>query len=343
MRAEWEPHAATWLAWPHHKTDFPSKLGAMRLAFAEAIRLLCTSERVRLLVESKAERRQAERTLKRAGASLEQVDFVQARTNRSWTRDYLPLFVRAGSTKKPSVVAVKWRFNGWARYRDHALDEKAGVLVAKREGRIVRRPHALGSDLVLEGGAIDVDGRGTLLTTEDCLLAGKRARMAALGREGIEQIFAETLGIKRVIWLPSGIAGDDTSGHVDDFARFVAPGHVVVCHETNRRDENYAPLRAAASVLKKAIDARGKRLLVSELPMPRPLYFDGQRLPASYANFYIANTRVLVPTFNDPNDRVALNTLADIFKHREVVGVHAVDWILGLGSLHCSTMQEPRA
>jgi agmatine deiminase len=342
MPAEWEPHEATWLAWPHHRTDWPGKLAAIPWVFAEMARHLCQGERVRVLVESRDERQKAERTLARAHVDLEKVDFVLAATNRSWARDYLPLFVTKKNTAgKADVVAVKWRFNGWARYRDHELDNLAGVKVARRFSRRMVRPRDKTGYLVLEGGSVDVDGQGTLITTEECLLTGARARAKHLGREDMERVLGDYLGVERVIWLGSGIAGDDTSGHVDDFARFVAPGRVVISTETRRSDRNWGPLRAAQQALAAARDAKGRQLEVVPLPMPAPLVYDGQRLPASYANFYIANGRVLVPTFNDPNDRVALGLMEELFPQRQVIGIHAVDLVLGLGTMHCSTMQHP--
>lgn len=342
MPAEWEPHEATWLAWPHHRSDWPGKLLVIPWVYAEMARYLCQGERVRLLVESRVERQKAERTFERAGVDLEKVDFVLAATNRSWARDYLPLFVtKKSGAGKSDVVAVKWRFNGWARYHNHELDNLAGVKVARRFSKRVVRPKDSSGFLVLEGGSIDVDGEGTLLTTEECLLTGPRARAKHLTREQMEQVLGDNLGIERVIWLGSGIAGDDTSGHVDDFARFVAPGRVVISTESRRSDRNWGPLRAAQQALSAARDAKGRQLEVVPLPMPAPVVYDGQRLPASYANFYIANGRVLVPTFNDPNDRVALRILEQLFPNRQVVGIHASDLVLGLGTLHCSTMQHP--
>ncbi len=344
MPAEWAPHEATWLAWPHHRTDWPGKLAVIPWVFAEIAKQLTRSERVRLLVSSKAEQARARRVFERAGVNLDRVDFVQAATNRSWTRDYLPLFVvsKADRTGRKQLGAVKWRFDGWGRYRDHALDDAAGVKVARRVAERVFLPRVEHEHLVLEGGSIDVDGAGTLLTTEECLLSGPRARAKHLGQAGIEKALSDYLGIQQVVWLPSGIAGDDTSGHVDDFARFVGVGRVVVCNETKRSDPNFAPLQKARRSLARARDARGRQLEVIPLPMPAPLFYAGQRLPASYANFYIANQRVLVPTFNDPSDRVALGILEQLFPKREIVGIHAVDLVLGLGTLHCSTMQQPQ-
>jgi len=202
-------------------------------------------------------------------------------------------------------------------------------------------PAVAGRRLVLEGGAIDVDGQGTLLATEQCLLTGRQARNRALGKAGMEAALRDYLGAEKVIWLGNGIAGDDTGGHVDDFARFVAPGVVALAEEKRRSDPNYRPLHEASERLSGARDARGRRLEVVRLPMPRPVLFDGERLPASYANFYIGTGAVLVPTFNDPADRSALGILAELFPKRTVVGIHSTDFVLGLGTIHCSTQQEP--
>lgn len=336
MPAEWEPHRATWLAWPHNLTDWPGKFAPIPWAFAELARALTRVERVRLLVASEAMELRARRYLQKAGAELTRIDFVRAATNRSWTRDFLPLAVVRATARGAELGAVKWRFDGWARYDDHRLDEAAGKSVAARFARRAWEPR-----VVLEGGAIEVDGEGTLMVTEECLLTGPYPRAAELGQAGVERAFSDYLGVDKVLWLPAGIAGDDTSGHTDDFVRFVAPGRVVLCRESNPRDPNHRTLEAAREHLEGVTDARGRHLEVIPLPMPAPLYFDGQRVPASYANFYLANELVLVPTFNDPSDRVALGTLAELFPERAVIGIHALDLVLGLGTLHCSTQQEP--
>jgi agmatine deiminase len=345
MPAEWEPHAATWLAWPHEPSDWPGKFEVVPWVFAEIARHLQAAERVRILVRDRAERTRAARVLTRSGVRLRRVDFVVAATDRSWTRDFLPIGVVRHRGRQRSLAAVKWRFNGWARYRNHAADEAAGGLVATRLGAPIYRPVGIARrrrvPIVLEGGAIDVDGQGTLLTTEPCLLTGRQARNRGLGREGMEAALRDYLGVEQVIWLGAGIAGDDTGGHVDDFARFVAPGRVVVAEEWDRGDPNHLPLKDARRRLELARDARGRHLDIVPLPMPRPVVFDGERLPASYANFYVGTGAVLVPTFNDPNDRIALATLAGLFPDRTVVGIHATDFVLGLGTIHCSTQQEP--
>jgi len=345
MPAEWEPHAATWLAWPHEPSDWPGKFEAVPWVMAEMARHLQDGERIRLIVRGAADRAHASRALASSGVSLRRVDFVVAATDRSWTRDFLPLGVVRRRGGRRELAAVKWKFNGWARYPNHAADEAAGRRVARRLGVPVFHPTATvrGRRLrvVLEGGAIDVDGEGTLLATEQCLLTGKQARNRALGRAGTEAVLRDYLGVEKVIWLGTGIAGDDTGGHVDDFARFVAPGRVVLAEETRRTDPNWRPLHEAAERLRGARDARGRRLDVVRLPMPQPVVFDGERLPASYANFYIGAGAVLVPTFNDPNDRIALGIISDLFPKRRVVGIHATDFVLGLGTIHCSTQQEP--
>jgi agmatine deiminase len=344
MPAEWEPHAATWLAWPHEPTDWPGKFAAIPWVFAEVARHLQDGERIRLIVGGKKEENAAKSAFSRAGVNLKQVDFVHLATDRSWTRDFLPLGLVKGAGKKRETALVKWKFNGWARYKNHARDEQAGLAVALQLGAPLALPEAefgkKRARVVLEGGAIDVDGEGSLLCTEECLLSGRQARNAPLGKAGMEAVLREHLGAERVLWLGSGIAGDDTAGHIDDFARFVAPGTIVLAHEQNERDPNYPVLRDAAARLKRARDAKGRKLELIRLPMPAPIVFDGQRLPASYANFYIGNSAVLVPTFNDPNDRQALGILSELFPSRRVVGIHSSDFVLGLGTIHCSTQQE---
>jgi agmatine deiminase len=353
MPAEWRPHAATWMAWPHKKGDWPGKMGAIPWVFAEIVRQLSRGERVRLIVASRGQQHQVERILRVSGVELGQVDFVLSKTDRSWTRDYVPSFVvrKAPRPRRPStrpeleVAAVKWRFNGWARYPDCRLDDTAGHRAVAHLGMrcFLPRVQARGRTrhVVLEGGALDVDGQGTLLTSDDCLLTGRHARNRCLGRHVLEQVFRDYLGIERVLWLGPGIAGDDTAGHVDDFVRFVAPGRVVLCQEKRRADPNHKPLERARELLENERDARGRKLELIRVPMPEPRSHGRQRLPASYANFYVANEAVLVPTFNDEADRHALGILGELFPSRRVVGIHAVDLVLGLGTVHCSTQQEP--
>ena len=328
MPAEWEPHEATWIAWPHNRDDWPGRFAPIPWVYAEIVRKLSAVERVRILVEDGALERQAGRILGKAGARMEAVEFLRIKTNRVWTRDYGPLFVKDRAGR---VALTRWRFNAWAKYDDWQRD----AAVPPRVQRRMKLP-MFESDMVLEGGSIDVNGAGMLLTTEECLLSPVQARNPGMDRAAIERRMADYLGIDRVIWLRNGIAGDDTHGHVDDLARFTSRDTVVVAGETDRNDPNYEPLAENARLL------RAAGLRVVKLPMPRPLIFNGQRLPASYANFYIANGLVLAPTFNDPADRVALAALARCFPDREVAGINCTELIWGLGALHCMTQQQPK-
>ncbi len=329
MPAEWEPHEATWIAWPHNRTDWPGRFPPIPWVYAEIVRKLATVERVRILVTDRDMQEQARRILRKAEAPLDAVDFYVCPTNRSWTRDYGPIFVK---NAKGEVGVTAWRFNAWAKYDDWKQDARVARFIAGK----LKRPAWI-SDMILEGGSIEVNGDGLLLTTEECLLSSVQARNPEMTREHIEERLRDYLGAERVIWLQRGLAGDDTHGHVDDLARFVGPVTVVLPEERDRSDPNFEPLRENAAVLRSA------GLRVVRLPMPRPLVFAGQRLPASYANFYVANGLVLVPTFNDPADRIALNTLARVFPRREIVGINCTELILGLGALHCMTQQQPAA
>ncbi|MCX6998655.1 MAG: agmatine deiminase family protein [Kiritimatiellaeota bacterium] len=342
MPAEWETHEATWLSWPHYTKDWPGKLALIPWVFAEMVRKLAGSELVRICVASPAVAAQARRVLEAAGVAARHVELLPCPSDRSWIRDYGPLFVRKGGAR-PEVAIARFRFNGWARYRNWQQDNA----VPERIARKFRIPlfHARFGDrpIVLEGGAIDVNGRGSLLTTEECLLDPVvQARNPGLGKAELEQVLRDALGVSQILWLRRGIAGrDDTHGHVDDICRFVAPGAVVLCQEKFRRDPNYKIMGENRERLEGLRLENGSRLEIIPLPLPEPLLYRGARLPASYANFYIGNAAVLVPTFNDPQDRVALGLLAELFPGRQVVGIHAVDLVAGCGAIHCLTQQQP--
>jgi agmatine deiminase len=340
MPAEWEPHVATWLGWPHELTDWPGKFAPIPWAFAEIVRHLSRVERVYLLIESDAAEKRVKAILRKAGAQLESVDFLRVPTDRGWMRDSGPICVKNG---RGEVAYNNFVFNGWAKYPNHKKDAAVVEKANRRLKRTLFFPLRNGGRVVLEGGSIDVNGKGTLLTTEECLQSKVQERNPGFAKSDYEEVFREYLGITKVLWLGNGIAGDDTHGHVDDLTRFVNPTTVVTIVEEDQGDANYAPLQDNLSRLKSMTDQDGNPLRVEALPMPKPVYFDGQRLPASYANFYIANKLVIVPTFNDANDRVALNVLAKLFPDREVVGIHCRDLVLGLGTLHCMTQQEPAA
>src|SRR5271165_4740873 len=400
MPAEWEPHAATWLAWPHYHGDWPGKFEPIPWVYAEIIRNLAKHERVELIVNDGAAARQARRVLERADALSDNIRFHRWPTNRVWLRDSGCIFLtpqpgfarpdsrgrlsphesREGheftratqqqkknraSASEGAHLVLKFRFNAWAKYSNWRHDEKVGSLMAKvkiptpsagsgqalaardaaRMGHPVHteeiRPLSAGNRIVLEGGSIDVNGAGTILTTEECLLSKVQERNPHMTRVHYEKAFADYLGAPHTIWLGRGIFGDDTHGHVDDLTRFVSKDTVITMVEPDARDVNHAPLRANLRRLQSARDKDGRQLTVVELPMPQPVVFEGRRLPASYANFYIANGVVLAPVFNRPNDRIALDTLAELFPKREIVPIYSGDFIWGLGAMHCMTQQQP--
>jgi agmatine deiminase len=338
MPAEWEPHEGTFLGWPHELTDWPGKFAPIPWAFAEIVRHLSRVERVFLLVESREAEARVKMILKKSHANLENVHFLRIPTDRGWMRDSGPICVKNAAS---DVAFNHFVFNGWAKYANHKEDAQ----VVPRVNRSLRHklflPEHKGRRVVLEGGSIDVNGLGTLLTTEECLQSKIQERNPGFEKGDYEEIFRNCLGVTNVLWLKKGMAGDDTHGHVDDLTRFVNSTTVVTIVENDQADANYAALRENLSRLHSMKDQDGKPLRVETLPMPAPVFFNGQRLPASYANFYIANKLVLVPLFNDANDRVSLNTLAKLFPDREVVGIYCRDLVLGLGTIHCMTQQLP--
>ena len=333
MPGEWEPHAATWLAWPHRSEDWPGKLAPVHWSYVEIVRRLHRHEPVELLVKDDFLAKRIRRMLTDAGVDLDRVRLHRCQTDRSWVRDSGPTFV----VSEGEVAAVCWRFNAWAKYSNWKSDVLVARRIAETVGCRAIVPRLRGRTVVMEGGAIDSDGAGRLLVSEECLLSDVQARNPGFRREDYEELFAEYLGARQVVWLGRGIVGDDTHGHVDDLTRFVGVNRALTVVETDSRDENYEPLRENLSRLKTA----GVETI--ELPMPKPLYFRGERLPASYANFYIANGVVIVPTFNDANDRIALHTIEAAFPDHVVLGIHSVDLVWGFGTLHCSTQQQPGA
>jgi agmatine deiminase len=391
MPAEWKPHAATWLAWPHNYGDWPGKFEPIPWVYTEIIRNLARHEPVELIVNHAVAQKQARKFLQRANALGPNVRFHRWPTNRVWLRDSGCIFLASHSVgtaapstssgqalgfpagqspaaplatgkdrdrhdfsradqarKKPRAsapevgsLALKFRFNAWAKYSNWRHDEKIGSLMAKTAHHRELRPLSAKARVVLEGGSIDVNGAGTILTTEECLLSKVQERNPHMTRVHYEKLFADYLGAPNVIWLGRGIFGDDTHGHVDDLTRFVSKDTIVTMVEPNSKDINHAPLRSNLRRLQAARDQAGKPLNIVEITMPGPVVFEGRRLPASYANFYIANGIVLAPVFNDPNDRIALNTLAQLFPTRSIVPIYSGDLIWGLGTMHCMTQQQP--
>lgn len=338
LPAEWEPHVATWIAWPHQRSDWPGKFAAIPFVYVEIVRHLHQAERVCILVNDAGHERQARLLLQRGGIDLQQIDFCRVPTDRVWTRDSGPIFV-VNEAGTPGLL--DWHFNAWAKYdnwkRDDLVPDRIQAVRKCRswQPRLGRRR------VVLEGGSIDGNGLGSLLTTEECLLSDRQQRNPGFTHKDYEEVFATYLGVHKTLWLGQGIVGDDTHGHVDDLARFVGPRTIVAAVEDDPRDDNYSILQENLERLQGMTDQKGRKLEVVSLPMPAPVYWQGQRLPASYANFYIANDRVLVPTFNDAADRQALGILAELLPRRQVVGIACVDLVWGLGTLHCLTQQEP--
>jgi agmatine deiminase len=374
MPAEWEPQRATWLAWPHNRSDWPGKFAPIPYVYAEIVRHLARAACVELIVNDEAAEAGAREILThanvlpalssqhanrgRAGAPGEaRIAFHRWPTNRGWLRDSGPIFVR---DKAGEVALTNWKFNAWAKYRNWRLDNTLPERIAELRGcrafcaeaevdgqeqlphpgqKMARMGRPL--QMVLEGGSIDVNGRGLLLTTEECLLSTGQQRNPGMTREQIEAALAAMLGVKKVLWLERGIVGDDTHGHVDDIARFVGPRTVLAAVEDDPADANHAILKENWRRLRKMTDTAGRALEVLPLPMPAPVVFKGQRVPASYANFYISNGTVLVPTFDDANDLKALNTIQRVLPRHKVVPIYCGDLIWGLGAIHCMTQQEP--
>lgn len=338
MPAEWEPHRATWLSWPHKEASWPGKFEPVPGIFVEMVRALVPGERVEILCGDPLCADDVRALLRAAGVPLDRVGLHDVCTDDAWIRDHGPIFLRSHDPNAPSrLLATDWGFNAWGgKYPPWERDDAVPRQVAQLAG-----VPSVSPGMILEGGSIDTDGEGTLLTTEACLLNPNRNPQ--LDRAAIEKRLRDYLGVERILWLGDGIVGDDTDGHVDDLTRFVAPGVVVTAVEEDPRDENYALLQENLRRLQHMEDARGRRLEIIPLPMPPAVVYEAQRLPASYANFYIGNAAVLVPIFGGRNDGRVLDLLAALFPGRRIVGIPATDLVWGLGAFHCLTQQQPEA
>jgi len=338
MPAEWEPHAATWLGWPHNAADWPGKFEVIPWVYGEMARKISAGEKINLIIRHAQDEAHARRVFKHVGVDLRKIRFVTHPTNRGWTRDTGPIFVK----RKDETAIVHFHFNGWAKYDNWRKDTKVPQTAAALLGKKLFHAECNGKPFVIEGGGMELNGRGTLISTEQCYLDPKvQVRNPGLGKKQIEATLKDYLGVTNIFWLREGPVGDDTHGHIDDICRFVNRKTLVLVRERNGKDINHRPLEKNWDRIKDLRLEDGSRPEVVELPMPTPLYFDGVRLPASYANFYICNAGVIVPTFNDPNDRQALGILGELFKDRPVMGINAVDLVWGFGSLHCLTQQQP--
>ncbi|MGQ9799638.1 MAG: agmatine deiminase family protein [Ignavibacterium sp.] len=338
LPAEWEKHEATWIGWPANKEDWPGKFTPIPWVYGEIVRYISREEKVRIIVQSKNHQQKALNVLKSVHANLNNIEFFILKTDRNWLRDAGPQFVKDENGK---TILVNFRFNAWAKYDNYKLDAKIPKMISEKLNlKSIVAIHK-NKEVVLEGGSIDYNGTGTIITTEECLLdENTQVRNPGFTKEDYEDVFRKYLGVTNVIWLGKGIAGDDTHGHVDDITRFVNRNTIVTVIETKANDENYIPLMENRERLKDARLEDGSIPEIIELPMPSPVIFKGQRLPASYANFYISDYAVLVPTFNDANDKIALGILSELFEDRPVIGIHAVDLVWGLGTLHCLTHEQ---
>ena len=338
--AEWEPHAATWIGWPHHEPDWPGKFAPIPWVYAEIVRVLHRYERVEILCHDEEVRNGARETLDAHGVDRAGYGMHIVPTDRVWLRDSGPTGIHGAD----GFEWIRWGFNAWAKYDNYLNDERvSGAISDLTALPSVEALRPDGTRLILEGGGIETNGAGTMLVTEEWLLSDVQVRNPGMTREEYEAAFADYLGIERTVWLGEGVVGDDTHGHIDDLARFTDTNTIVLAHEEDPGDENHARTSDALKRLQREATTFPGGLRIVTIPFPDPVIMDGERLPASYANFYIANGVVIVPTFNDRNDRVALNTLAELFPGRDIIGVHAVDLVWGLGTLHCLTQQQPAA
>jgi agmatine deiminase len=338
LLSEWSAHEATWIGWPYNKTDWPGKFSPIPYVYAEIVKYISRGEKVRIFVQSKEHRLKAEKVLKDCDVSLSNVEFLIKKTDRGWLRDSGPMFVK----EENEIVAIDFKFNAWAKYDDYKLDDKIPSFISEKLNlkRIVAEHK--GKQVILEGGAIDTNGKGVLITSEECLLDEKvQTRNPGFTKQDYFEVFKKYFDVSNVIWLGKGIVGDDTHGHIDDLCRFVQEDTVVLVSEVSQKDENYKLLNENKERLQNIYLTNSGKLNVVPLPMPSPQFFKRQRLPASYANFYISNYAVLVPTFNDINDKVALGIISELFTDRKVIGIHSVDLVWGLGTLHCLTKEQP--
>lgn len=335
MPAEWERHEGTWLSWPHKEESWPGAFETIPGVFAEIARELSMSELVRINVADEDVAQDVGALLQDAGARIDRIRFHFNPTNDAWARDHGPIYLVKDSGEEPRRVIVDWGYNAWGnKYPPYDLDDVVPARIAAESGERLFEP-----GIVLEGGSIDVNGRGTLLTTESCLLNPNRN--PELDRAQIEKLLSDYLGATNILWLGDGISGDDTDGHIDDLTRFVSADTVVTMIEEDEGDENHRPLRENLERLKEMKDERGQRLRIVTIQMPEPIYFDGQRLPASYANFYVANEAVLVPTYGGKHDAKALETFENLFPGKRIKGINCARLVWGLGAIHCVTQQQP--
>ena len=336
MPAEWEKQKSTWVAWPHNKNDWPNKFTLIPLIFAEIISKICNYQKVNILILNKKDKKKIHPLLKKFSANIKNINYKICKTNRAWLRDSFPIFVKDKFNQK---VLLNWSFNAWAKYKNFNYDNNICIQIKNLLNLNSIKPKIKNKSIILEGGSIDVNGKGLMLTTKECLLGKIQERNPGLKKKEYEDIFKKFLGIKKVLWLNKGIVGDDTHGHIDDIARFVSEKKIFIAYENNRNDANYKKLKDNYQILKKLI--KKSNLKIIKIPMPNAKYIDGVRVPASYLNFYIANKIVLVPVFKDQKDKKVIKVFKKHFKKRKIVPIDCSTLIWGFGAIHCMTQQEP--
>ena len=336
MPAEWEKQKSTWVAWPHNKKDWPNKFELIPDIFAQIIAKISKFQKVNILIENKNLKKKIYLILKNYLANTKNINYTICKTNRAWLRDSFPIFVKNKLNQK---VLIDWGFNSWAKYKNFNHDNKIGIKIKKFLNLDSIRPKFKNRRIILEGGSIDVNGKGVLLTTRECLQSKIQERNIGFKRKDYEEIFKKFLGIKKVLWLNKGIVGDDTHGHIDDIARFVTSKKIFIAYEKNKNDVNYKKLRENYQIIQKL--NKKKEFKIIKIPMPNAKYIDGVRVPASYLNFYIANRIVLVPVFSDEKDKKIIKIFKKHFKNRKIIPIDCSLLIWGFGAIHCMTQQEP--
>ena len=336
MPAEWEKQKSTWIAWPHNKKDWPNKFKQIPSVFAEIISHISKVQKVNIIVENTKSKKNVIKFLKDYKTKYKNLKFIVCKTNRVWLRDSFPFFIKDRKNKK---VLLNWKFNAWAKYRDFKKDNKICNKIKKITNLKMLGPILKRREIVLEGGSIDVNGKGTLLTTKECLLSKIQERNPGLSKLEYEILFEKYLGIKKVLWLNKGIAGDDTHGHIDDIARFIDEKKIFIAYENNKKDVNYKNLKTNYKIISRM--NKKMQLKIIKLPMPKPKFIEGTRVPASYLNFYIANKIVLVPVFKDRKDKMILKIFRKHFYKRKIIPIDCSNLIWGFGAVHCMTQQEP--
>ena len=338
MPAEWEKQKSTLIGWPYNKKDWPNMFKNIPRVFAKIISKITESQEVNLLIKNSKSQNIIKKLLKENNTNISNIKFIICKTDRVWMRDIGPIFIK---DKKNKNILLNWKFNGWAKYKNYKDDNKVILRIKNYYKGDVISPKFNKKLIVLEGGSIDVNGKGLLLTTKECLLSKIQQRNSSLKLKDYNYIFQKFFGVKKVIWLNKGIEGDDTHGHVDDIARFVKPNKVFLAYENNKKDKNYKNLNENFKILKK-VKINSSQIKIRKIPMPKPIYINKVRVPASYLNFYIFNKSVLLPVFNDPKDKIVVKIFKKEFKNRKIIPIDCSELIWGFGAIHCLTQQEPK-